>query len=174
MARMGALLKENPAEEALQAAAAAAGIEFLLSGELLPTGESMTLASRLVATKSGEQISSKRIDGLSRQNVLASSDDVAMTVRQGLNLPLTRDVDVFAADFATRNPASYEAYVRGLQALTDYHNDEAEKSFRTALDLAPDFTMARYRLATVLATTGQMEAALKEIGRAASEADSPP
>jgi tetratricopeptide (TPR) repeat protein len=170
MARMGALLKENPEEEALRAAAAAGEIEFLLSGELLPTGDSMTLASRLVSTKSGEQISSKRIDGLSPQNVLASSDDVAMTVRQGLNLPLTRDVDVFAADFATRNPDSYEAYVRGLQALTDYHNDEAEKSFRTALDLAPDFTMARYRLATVLATTGQMEAALKEIGRAASEA----
>jgi len=46
-------------------------------------------------------------------------------------------VDAYTADYASRNPAAYEAYIAGLQAFVDYKYPEAEKAFRQALNAAP-------------------------------------
>ncbi len=153
MARMEMLEASAKTQAALIQAAARGGIKYLLTGEILAGQGGLTLSTRVIDTSNGEQITARRIDNLTQERMLKSADDIAMEVRRGLNLPLTKEVGVYAADFASKNPRAYEFYVSGLQAITRYKYDDAEKSFREALRISPDFTMARYRLAIVLMTT---------------------
>jgi tetratricopeptide (TPR) repeat protein len=59
--------------------------------------------------------------------------------------------------------------MKGLVGWIHYHYAEAEAAFRAALAIAPDYTMARYRLAQVLVEVGRSEEALAEIRRAIAE-----
>ncbi len=68
------------------------------------------------------------------------------------------------------NPDAYRAYLVGLEAWSSWHYDDAERAFIEAIALAPDFTMARYRLAWVYVATGRRDEALTEIRRAADAA----
>lgn len=150
------------------------GIRYLLTGEILPSPAGLTLSARLTDTSTGRQVAAKRFDGLTAEKLLSSADDLAMEVRRGLNLPLTEGVEGFGADVAARNPAAYEAYVSGLTSMTHYKYEDAEKSFRASLEKSPEFTMARYRLATVLITTSRNDEALTEIRQASAESSSLP
>ncbi len=151
--------------------AAAAGIEALLTGEILPGAEGLTMAARLGATAGGRQLAARRVDGLAPEELLDTAAGVAREARKGLGVPPTEAVDIFAADFAAENPAAYDLYLRGLRAFADYRYDEAEDAFAAALEEAPGFTMARYRLAYVAAAAGRTDAALAEIRRAVAESD---
>jgi tetratricopeptide (TPR) repeat protein/predicted Ser/Thr protein kinase len=166
LARMEALQKANPGTAELVRAAAQGGIGYLLTGEILPGQGGLTIAARLTETGKGEEVEARRIDNLTPETLLKSSDKVALVAKRGLRLPLTGGVDVYSGEFATRNTEAYEKYVLGLRELTQYRYGPAEAEFREALKLAPDFTMARYRLSTVLATTGRMDDAIAEIGKA--------
>jgi tetratricopeptide (TPR) repeat protein len=168
--RIESLRARAPDRAALSREAAAAGIGFLLTGEIFPGQEGVTLATRLTETRAGRELASRRIDGLPPGKLLAASDEIAMAAKKGLGVPPTEGVDVFAADFATRNPAAYESYIAGLRALTDYDYPQAERFFASALEKAPDYTMARYRLAHVQASAGRTEEGLRNIQRAVAEA----
>ncbi|HEX6900387.1 MAG TPA: protein kinase [Thermoanaerobaculia bacterium] len=150
--------------------AAADGITVLLSGEILTGPGGLTLAARVVDTRSGRQLAARRFDGLAPKDLLQASDEIGLEARKALNVPPAESVDVFAADFATGNPEAYESYIQGLRAMADQHNDEAERYFSRALRQSPGFTMARYRLAQTLATTSRTDEALVEIRAALAEA----
>ncbi|HEU5181099.1 MAG TPA: protein kinase [Candidatus Polarisedimenticolia bacterium] len=158
----------NPKD--LAQAAASGGIGYLLTGEIVTTPGGLTVAARLTDTRKGREAAARRVDGLSADSLIVAADTIASATRKGLGLPPAEGVDVFAADFLAKNPAAYEAYLKGLQAWTYYHYEEAEVRFREALRDAEDFTMARYRLAQVLGDMGKMDEALSEIRRAAAEA----
>ncbi|HEX7183408.1 MAG TPA: tetratricopeptide repeat protein [Thermoanaerobaculia bacterium] len=151
--------------------AAKDGITVLLSGEILPGKQGFILAARCVETGSGRQLAASRFDGLTPKDLLQASDEIALRARKGLNVPPAEAVDVFTADFAAENPQAYEAYVIGLRAFSAKKYDEAERAFSRALEQAPGFTMARYRLAHTLAATSRTDEALTEIRQALSEAD---
>ncbi len=155
----------------LAEAAAEDGIEFLVTGEILRTGQGLSLAARLSATGDGRQLAGRRVTGLEPPELLAAADEIARETRKGLGVPPTEAVDVLAADFASDNPAAYELYLRGLRAIAGYRYDEAEQAFVEALEEAPGFTMARYRLAHVEAVTSRTAEALETIGRAVAEAN---
>jgi len=161
-------LKGKP--EGLTQAARAGGIGFLLSGEIVTAPGGLTVAARLTNTGSGQQAAARRSDGLTEQTLIGAADEIAVTARRGLGLPPSEGVDVFGADFLARNPAAYADYMKGLEAWTRYRYPAAEAAFREALRIAPDYTMARYRLAQVLAEVGKSDEALTEIRRALSEA----
>ena len=78
--------------------------------------------------------------------------------------------EVFSADFAVNNMAAYEAYVGGLGYLLKFDYASAERAFRKALELAPEFHMARYRLAQVQVVSGDTEAALATLDRIPKDA----
>jgi tetratricopeptide (TPR) repeat protein len=164
------LQSKSASPKDLAQAAAAEGIGYLLTGEIVATPGGLTVAARLTDTRKGREVAARRVDGLSADSLIGAADTIASATRKGLGLPPAEGVDVFAADFVARNPSAYEAYLQGLQAWTYYRYDEAEARFREALRAAEDFTMARYRLAQVLGDTGKMDEALTEIRRAAAEA----
>ncbi len=163
---------ERPAELARRAAED--GIEALISGEILPAADGLTLAARVVRTGDGVQLAARRLGGLAPGDLLRAADDVVREARKGLGVPPLETVNVFAADFVADNPAAYEHYVEGLRAWDAYRFEEAARAFAAALEAAPGFTMARYRLALARMMAGQSETARSDIGRALSEADGLP
>lgn len=154
---------------ALSKAMADAGIDFAVTGEILPGASGMTLTARMSETQEGRDVTSRRVDGLGKEALIRAADQVALAVKKGLNVPTAEGVDAYAADFAARNTAAYETYLAGLRSFVDYKYPEAEKAFTQALKAAPDYTMARYRLAHVQAATGKQEEAMQSIRRAIAE-----
>jgi tetratricopeptide (TPR) repeat protein len=152
-------------------AESAGGFDVLVSGEFLAGESGITVAARVVETGTGRSLAATRLDGLSIAALLGCADEVAAEARKGLGLPPEDSIDVFSADFATDNPEAYRAYLSGLRAFADWRYDDAERGFSEALALAPDFTMARYRLAWVYGATGRRDEALGEIKRAVAEID---
>lgn len=146
--------------------AADEGIGFILSGEMLSTPGGITVSSRLTDTEGGVSLSSRQIEGLAPETLLTAAGPIATQVKQGLNVPREEQVDVFAADFATSNLSAYESYIAGLGFFLNYQYKKAEQSFNAALQLAPDFAVARYRLAYIQAVTGRTEEALTNIDKA--------
>jgi tetratricopeptide (TPR) repeat protein len=145
------------------------GIDYLVTGEILPQDDELALAVRFSDVAKGVDLVSRRLEGLTRDSLLGAWEQIAAIVRTELGVPVTEQVDVFSADFATANTAAYESYIAGLEHLLGYRYDQAERSFATALELAPDYTMARYRLAQIQAVTSRTDEALINIRRALEE-----
>ncbi len=166
MTRVEALRQENPLAADLSREAAANGIGYLLTGEILTTPEGLAVAARLSDSAEGRQLAAERIDKLRPEGLLGVSDRIALSARKGLSVPFAEEVDVFSADSATRDPEAYQAYIQGLRELTLLRWDEAEKNFSAALEVQPGFAMAHYRLANVYAATGRMDQAQEELAKA--------
>ncbi len=161
-------LSKQPAGN-LEAAALADGIGFVLTGELLPSPEGFQLAARVSSTQEQQQVVSHRTDAAEPRELLAAADEVALAARRALGAPPEESIDVFAADFASDHPEAYEFYVEGLRAYSDYRYQEAEAAFTQALAIAPNFTMALYRLAYMRAAMGRTEEARAGIALAAAK-----
>lgn len=161
-----AIIGEATDEAEITERAADEGIGFVLGGEMLITPGGITVTSRLTDTEGGVSLSSRQVENLTPETLLTAAVPLATQVRQGLNVPREEQVDIFAADFATDNLAAYESYVAGLGFFLDYQFDRAEQSFNAALQLAPDFAIARYRLAYIQAVTGRTELAITNTEKA--------
>lgn len=140
-----------------------AGIDYLISGEYLTTPGGIVLSSRIEELETGIEIQGTRLEKEDAAGVIAGVSEVSMRVKQALKIPFEENVQQYAADFAVQNMEAYEVYVAGLGYLASFDYENAEQSFNAALSIAPDFHVARYRLATLMQATGQSEAALREL-----------
>lgn len=136
------------------------GIGFILGGEMLITPGGISVTSRLSDTVGGIDLSARQTENLTVETLLSAAGPIAAQVKQGLNVPRTEQIDIFAADFVTRNLSAYESYVAGLGFFLNYQYKQAEQAFNAALQLAPDFAVARYRLAYIQAVNGNTELAV--------------
>lgn len=142
------------------------GIGFILGGEMLSTPDGISVTSRLSDTAGGVDLSARQTNNLTSETLLTASGPIAAQVKQGLNVPRTEQVDIFAADFASLNLSAYESYIAGLGFFLNYQYKEAEQAFNAALQLSPEFAVARYRLAYIQAATGRTEMAEENIQKA--------
>jgi len=142
---------------------------YRMTGDIIRDAIGIALAVRVTDSQTGRQLAARRVNGLTPVTLMKASDEITVTAKEALGLPPTEKVDVFAADFLSRNPKSYQLYIAGLRALDAYHYAEAERSFAEALEKAPDYTMARYRLAHAQAAAGKTGDALVQIRKAAAE-----
>ncbi len=163
MDRTLALRRGNADRAALQKAAAAAGIQYLLTGDILPGPAGLTVSTRLSDTRDGHELASGRVDKLAPATLVGAADRIALVAKKGLGLPPTEGVDAYGADFVSKNPEAYESYVEGLHAVNEYRYARAQAAFERALSKAPDYAMARYWLATVKAASGRTEEALADL-----------
>jgi tetratricopeptide (TPR) repeat protein len=169
-ARTMRLVNESKDSQALFTNAAETGITHVLSGEILRTPKGLTVTSRLTDLRRNIELGANRQEALQPEEALSFSTAIASVVKQGLGLPGTEKVDVFAANFASRNIAAYEAFIAGMQSFLAFDYAGARQAFAAAVQKAPDFAMARYRLAHTLASLGDTDGALREI-EAAKRAD---
>jgi tetratricopeptide (TPR) repeat protein len=157
--RWESIRRSSPDEESLQRAAAETGIDYVLSGELLPSPGGLVLTARLSDLDRGTDNFAYSFQDLTPEQVLARADGIASLAKQGVGVPPEESVDSFAADVAVDNIGAYQAYVSGLEFFQEFEYQKAEQSFRVALELAPDFAIASYRLAHLQAATGRRELA---------------
>jgi len=160
------LTGQAPKIEDLFVAAADAGISHVLTGEILRTAKGLTITARLTDLRRNMEVGANRHESLTPEEVIGISPSITTLIKQSLGVPGTEKVDVFATDFATRNLAAYEAFVVGMQNFLAFDYTAARQLFAVAVDKAPDFAMARYRLAHALAALGDTASALEQIGAA--------
>ncbi len=140
--------------------AAEQDIGFIMAGEMLMTPAGIYVSSRLTDTAGGVVLSAKQVENLEPATILEAAGPIAAQIRRGLGVPREEQVDVFVADFAIDNQAAYEQYVDGLVHFTDFEFSEARQAFLRALEISPDFGVARYRLAYIEAVEGDLKLAL--------------
>jgi tetratricopeptide (TPR) repeat protein len=162
-ARTARLAGEHKDMQGLLATAAEDGITHVLSGEVLRTPKGLTVTSRLTDLRRNVEVSANRQEALQPEEALTASTAIASVVKQGLGLPGTEKVDVFAADFAAKNIAAYESFIAGMQNFLEFDYADARQAFEVAVRKAPDFAIAHYRLAHTLASLGDTDGALREI-----------
>jgi len=151
---------DTPVGADLLSSAARAGIDYVVSGEFLAGPEGYLLTARLSDVDGGVEIAPHRADKLSAQTLLGEASRLVLMAKRGLGVPHTESVASFSADFAVNNMAAYEAHLGGIGYFLRFDYRSAERAFRAALKLAPDFHMARYRLAHVEVASGDTEAGL--------------
>ena len=147
-----------------------AGIDYVVSGEFLSGPEGLLLTARLSDVDGGVEIAPHRADKLNAQTLLGEASRLVLMAKRGLGVPHTESVASFSADFSVNNMAAYEAYLSGIGFFLKFDYRSAERVFRSALELAPDFHMARYRLAHVQVASGDMEGGLATLDQIPSDA----
>ncbi len=140
-----------------------AGIDYLVGGEYLSTPSGIVFTTWIEDLEGGTQIQGDNVTAPDAAGIIAATAKFAVQVKSALSIPHLDNVGQFTADFAVKNMAAYEAYVAGLGYLVNFDYKQAEESFQAALTLAPDYHMARFRLAEIMETSGRSELALKEL-----------
>ncbi|MDH3587893.1 MAG: tetratricopeptide repeat protein [Gammaproteobacteria bacterium] len=136
-----------------------ADIDFLVSGEILSAPDGLILTTRVTDCRTGTDLKSEADEQLTPVDVLRSVYGISIMTKQALKKPYEEQIDSFAADFAVGNFAAYRAYVSGLKFFLNFDYKQAEQSMRAALELAPDFYVARYRMAMIHWVTGERDKA---------------
>jgi tetratricopeptide (TPR) repeat protein/TolB-like protein len=162
-ARTLRLTREAADQDEVFTRALNSGITHVLTGEILRTPQGLTVTTRLTDLLRNVEVGANRQESLDAEELVGVATPVTSLIKQGLGVPGTEKVDVFAADYATRNIAAYEAFVVGMQHFLNYDYASASLMFETAVGKSPDFAMARYRLAHTDAALGDTDAALAEI-----------
>ena len=170
-ARWNAIASQAGSDGDLQSIARESGIDYLVEGNYQPSPDGLVLSARVIDLANQTQIQGVRIEEADPAAIIAATSEISVEVKRALEIPLKENVERFAADFAVANMDAYEAYIAGLAYLADFDYQLAEDSFNAALELAPGFHMARYRLGMVMQATGHAEAAMLELDRIPGDAD---
>ncbi len=144
-------------------AASVANIDYLISGEIIRSPAGLILTQRVTDVSANIDVVAQSFPDLSNETLIGSVDGVVRIVMQGLRLPYVQQQQSLAADFAVDNFAAYEAFNAGLMFFNDFEYEDAVSSLETALELAPDFHIARYRLAHILVSMGEEQRAQEMI-----------
>ncbi|KPK74783.1 MAG: hypothetical protein AMJ89_05460, partial [candidate division Zixibacteria bacterium SM23_73] len=107
----------------------------------------------------GSAIASQRIAGEADDNVFTLVDKLTMEIKNDLSLPAAARVeqDRPVADVTTHSHEAYRYYLQGVDFSLKWYDEEAEKSYRKALEFDSTFAMAYYRLAYIEWSKGEQE-----------------
>jgi len=122
------------------------GVGYVVEGGVRKAGSQVRITAQLVKVADGFQVWSETFNR-DLKDIFAVQDEIAVRVARVLQLRI-RDGEKFAAG-ATRNPAAYEAFLRGRET---YRGDEksareAMRLLQQAVALDPDFALAHGKLA---------------------------
>jgi len=145
-------------------AAGDANIDYLVTGEIIRSPTGLILTQRVTDLDSRVDLVAQSFPELTAETLMGSADRLMRIIMQGLKLPYVQQQESLAADFAVDNIAAYEAFNAGLIFYNEFEFDDAVQSLETALQLAPDFHIARYRLSHILMSMGQEKRAREMIG----------
>lgn len=167
--RWRALASDNTEEDMVNLAASV-DIDYLIHGEIIGNRSGFVLTVRLTDTRDGEQLDAQTYEVDEEGPLLERATSIAQNARARLKVPVQEQVDVYAADFAADNPSAYRAYTDALDYWINYEFAQAERLLAAAIELQPDFAMARYHLSRVLASQDKFNEALAFIEQAAEHA----
>jgi TolB-like protein len=146
--------------------AAKLGVNYVVEGSVRRTGDQARVIVQLVKGSDGFQAWSETYT-LEVKDIYTVQNEVAIQVARALKLRLGAAADEKLASGATQNPAAYDAYLRGQEALnrgslTNDHLRDAARLLLQAVTLDPGFALAHGRLAEVYIALGNSRAEPRE------------
>lgn len=129
------------------------GVAHLLEGSVRKAGDELRIAAKLVNAQTGYQLWAENFDR-ELVDVFAIQDEIATAVAEALSVAL-RVGEITRIPGGTTNVDAYDRYLRGLALLNrGIPPDDliaAGELLREALEIDPDFSIARANYALTLA-----------------------
>ncbi|UCE18792.1 MAG: protein kinase [Gemmatimonadota bacterium] len=121
---------------------------WMLLGKILQVEPHIIITSHLVDIETGNAIASQRITGEVGENIFTLVDKLTVEIKNDLSLPTAaqEEADRPIADVTTHSPEAYRYYLEGIEYESKLYWDEAERSFRKALEYDSTLAMAYYQL----------------------------
>ena len=126
-------------------------VAYVVEGSVQRAGDRVKITAQLIKAADGFHVWS---DTFTRdlKDVFAVEEEISALIAKNLSLKLGITISAPTASAApTKNPAAYEAYLRGRAAQTTGFNErtgpDAVRYFETAVRLDPDYALAWARLA---------------------------
>jgi tetratricopeptide (TPR) repeat protein len=121
----------------------------VVEGSVRRAGDRVRITAQLIKAADGFQVWSNQFER-DVKDIFAVQEEIAGLIAQALQLRLATTPAQPLASGATRNPAAYEAFLKGRQAWNETSaagDREAVDQFLRALELDPDFALAHGALA---------------------------
>ncbi len=130
----------------------ALGVSHLLTGSVRRVGSEVVLNVALIDANDEREVWSERYERTLRESI-SLQGELALEVAQALQATLSPSEKAIAAAKPTENPEAYLRYLRAREAelggTTDAAMDQALQLYQEAIELDPDFALARARLSIV-------------------------
>ena len=139
----------------MKAIAEQLGVKSILEGGVQRAGERVRITVQLIDANTDVHLWAETYDReLTAENIFAIQTELAAAIAGALKAALTPAEKARASAVPTRNLEAWEAYQLGKQRVAKRTSGgliEAEKFFRKAIELDPDFALAHAGLADSLA-----------------------
>ena len=127
-------------------------VRHLLEGSVRRAGNKIRINAQLIETETGGHVWAERYDG-DITDVFAAQDKVTRQIIEALRLELSPTEQKAIESRGTDNPAAYDAYLQGVQLLSERRkldiesNKLAQNAFARAIRLDPSYALAHAGLA---------------------------
>lgn len=144
--------------------------EYFVEGSFVQIGEAMRIDVRLHETQSGNLLASESLIVEPAEQLLSQIDLISLKLSNRLGAWPGEKTDITRV--MTNNLKAYRFYSLGVEMAQAYHTVDAVRLFENALQLDPDFAMARARIGyTYAVTTGDTEKGKPYLEKAFQDGD---
>ena len=131
------------------------GVRYILEGSVRRSGEKVRVNVQLIDGQTNGHIWSDRYDG-TLKDVFTLQDKITSQIISALALKLTDQDQAQLAQPETTNPEAYDEFLKGYEYSWRTNRDNfarAEKHYRRALEIDPNYTRANAALALLYLKT---------------------
>jgi len=135
--------------------ASKAGAKYMLLGSILQVEPQVVLTSQLVEVESGRVVTSERISAEPKESIFSVVDRLTVALKKGILPPAQaqKEKPSQVAEFTTHSPEAYRYLLEGREYAYKLDNQNAERSFKRALEFDSTCTAAYYGLSQVAEDT---------------------
>jgi tetratricopeptide (TPR) repeat protein len=125
------------------------GVEAFVHGSFTKVGDMFASDVKVMEVKTGKLLNSVRSTGRGEESILQNQiDDLSKEIALSVGIS---DSDVEAAqtriaDITTTSLEAYNYYLKGREAYKKFYYDEAQRFYKKAVEIDPNFAMAYLRL----------------------------
>lgn len=150
---------KNIATEIAQKAEA----KWMLQGSVMQVKPRLVITVQLVDVSSGTVVMSRRVEAGSDEDMFAMVDRLTVDIKNSLSLPTAAydEFDPAIADVTTHSQEAYQYYLEGVEYFNKLYNEEAEESYRKAIEFDSTFAIAYYSLAWISRDSTALAKAIK-------------
>jgi TolB-like protein/DNA-binding SARP family transcriptional activator len=124
------------------------GVDHVLEGSVRSDGDRLRISAQLVDARHGRHLWAESYDR-QRIDILDIQEDVALNIARALEAELTPGERGRLAARPTQSPEAYDFYLRGNEHFRDEELGVAERMYRRAIELDPDFALAHALLSRI-------------------------
>ena len=117
------------------------GVANILEGSVQRDGSSVRVNVQLIKASTDRHLWAEVYDR-KLDNIFGVQSEIAIAIAQALSAKVTGSEKQDLAAAPTKNPAAYDAYLRGIAFFRKTNNLEAAHSLQQAVALDPDFALA--------------------------------